>query len=190
MKEERLVNDNRGGNKAILTFDEGVEIKGKIIPAARCKVEGISEDVFFIPRKEISISEKSESYLVVLPSLYYKGKSIYSVKIIIPEIIGNIKVFNDVFIPDDLFNSPNNDISVLIMNPKEGFETLLLRIVTNNGNTEVVRRFLTKNILWEHAEVRIKENGIIEIILESLEDFNYLRSDFIKHLSNQIYPEA
>ena len=185
------MNNNRGGNKAILTFDETVEIGGEIIPAARCKVEGISEDVFFIPRKEISISEKSESYLVVLPSLYYKGKSIYSVKIIIPEIIGDIKVFNDVFIPNNLSSSLNNNsVSVLIMNPKEGLETLLLRIVTNNGNAEVVRRFLTKNILWEHAEVRIKENGIIEIILESLEDFDYLRSDFIKHLSNQIYPEA
>ena len=94
-------------------------------------------------------------------------------------------MFNNTFILDDLFNRINgNEIAVIIMDPKEGFETLLLRIAANNGNRKRIGRFLEKNLLLEHIEeARIKRNGIIEIILKPSEDFNYLRYDFLKHLS-------
>ena len=173
-------------DKAIVIFNESIEIKGEIIPAARCKIEGISEELFFIPAKGTSIPDKSEPYLVLLPSFYYDEKSIYSVKIIKSERVGEIKIFNNIFISGDLFKSINgNKVAVIIMDPGGEHKTLLLRIAINNDNRKIVGRFIVKNLLLEHTQVRVK-NGIIEIILEPLEDFNYLRNEFLKHLSGEL----
>ncbi len=178
-------NGNRKEDKAVVTFNSEVEIGGTKMPAAEYEIEGSSKKIFLITKKGVSIPSKNEPYLIFLPLFYSKGKSIYSVKIIMPKTIGKIKVFKNIFIPDALFSSMNsNEITVIIMNPKEEFPTLLLRIATNNGNKKAVRRFLAKNILLEYTEeVRIKENGIIEIIIKPLEDFDYLGNGFLKRLS-------
>ena len=170
--------------KATVVFNKTREIGGVEMLVAEY-IRDNSEKVFFIPAKGCPIPLKDEPCLILLPSSYYNRKIIYSVKIIRPEKVGKIKMFEDVYIPDDLFQSIDSEISVIIMNPKKGISTLLLRVAVNNGNKETVGRFLAKNIPLEHTEVQIK-NGIIEMIIEPLEDFNYLKNGFLKHLSNQL----
>jgi len=175
---------------AIVKFSETIEIGGIEMPAAKYTRDNF-EEIFLIPAKGVPIPSRGEPGLVILPSFYHNRKTVYSVKIIGSKRVGEIEVFNNTFIPDDLFGSINGDkIAIIIMDPKEGFKTLLLRITVNNGNEKATKRFLAKNIPLEYTEVRIKKSGIIEMIIEPIEDFNYLRTIFIKHLSNQIYLEA
>ncbi|MCK5123381.1 MAG: hypothetical protein KAQ87_04530 [Candidatus Pacebacteria bacterium] len=175
--------------KTIVVFNKIREI-GEVEMLVAEYIRDNSEKVFFIPAKDDPIPPRDEPCLVVLPSSYYNRKTVYSVKTIRPEKVGETTVFRDVFISDYSFQNINSKVAIIIMNPKEELETLLLRIAVNNGNKEAVKRFLAKNILLEHTEVRIKRNKkeeeIIEIIIEPLEDFDYLRNGLLKHLSNQL----
>jgi hypothetical protein len=182
--------DGENGNrneKVLVTFNGEIKVGKKRIPVAEHKGENDSEKVFLIPKGTL-IPRKNELYLVLLPidrypSFYHSEKSVYPVKIIWPEMTEETKVFKNIFIPDPEFKKlSEGKIAVIIVGPKGEHKTFLLRIATNNGNREAVERFVKKNLLLE--DVRVKESGIIEAIMELSEDRDYLENDFLKHLSD------
>ena len=116
------------------------------------------------------------------------GVGVFRVGVIMPEMVGEMKVFENLFILDPEFiKLSNGKIVVMIGDPKGEHRTSLLRIVTNNGNEEMIEGFIRKNLLLEHEEEKdpliVKRNGIIEAIVSPIEDPNYLKGDFLKSLS-------
>lgn len=180
------MDDGNERRKATVMFNNDIKIGGKKVPIAEYKGDGASEKVFFIPAGGTLKIRKNEPYLVFLPidkrPFHMNEKTIYSVRIIWPEIAEGTKVFKNIFIPDAEFKKLSNDkIVVIIIDPKKGHSTSLLRIATNNGNRGIIKRFVKKSLLLEG--IWIKENGILEAIVKFSEDRNYLKDGFLKHLS-------
>ena len=179
-------NEDGRDRKATVRFKNETKIMGKIVPIAEYQVKNNSETVFFIPKKGTPAPKKNELCLVFLPidrfPFCLDEKSFYFVKIIWPEIVGGIKVFKNIFIPDSELKKLSNDkIVVTITDPEGRHRTSLLRVVTNGDNREMIKRFIEKNLLIEN--IWIKENGIMETVVKPLEDRNYLKNGFLKHLS-------
>ena len=75
---------SRREDKALVTFNEEIEIKKRKIPTAKYK------GAFFIPKRGVSVHKGKTSlvHFYVYPSFYLDGKAIYSVEIIKSETIG------------------------------------------------------------------------------------------------------
>ena len=170
-------------------FNRRIKIRGsreKVI-AAEYTGGNCSGKILLISNNDSVTPKENELYLVFLPrkgyysNIYYNGINVFRVRTVMPETIGEIKVFKNIFIPDSEFKKlSNGKIAVIIADPKGEHGTSLLRILVNNGNG-IVERFVKKNLLLEH--MRVKKSGVIEATVKLSEDSTYLKNDFLKHLS-------
>jgi hypothetical protein len=181
---------------ALVRFDEWIKTKGRKERVMAAEYTGTNcfgkvWKVLLVSNNGSAVPEWNKQYLVFLPkkhyysNIYYNAVSVFRVKVIMPETVGEIKVFNNIFIPAPLFKNFNGSKTmVIIRDPDlEGeHKTSLLRIITNNGNEEIVKRFVKKNLLLE--DIKVKKSGIIEAVTEESEDPDFLKNDFLKLLSD------
>ena len=172
-------------------FDKWIKPKGfrKKVIAAEYTEEGWHGKVLLVSNNDSIMPKENELCFVSLTEhyyskIYYDGINVFRVRIEMPKIIGGIKVFKNIPIPDLLLESysgDNNKAVAILMYPDKRHGTFLVRI-RDNYDSGVIR-FLRKNLI----DAKIKMiNGTIRITTGKLEDSNYLEKSFWNKLSNSI----
>ena len=185
--------ENEYPEMVLVRFDKWIRIgryKKKVIVAEYTEEDWFGK-ILLVSNNDLVTPKENELCLVFLPKkhsypkTYHNEIGVFRVRIIMPETIGKIKVFKNIFIPESLFKNFNGSKAMVIIrdpNLERDHKTHLLRIATGNSDKEAVERFIKKNLLLEKTE--IKESGIIEVTVESSEDPDYLKNNFLELLSD------